>query len=547
MRAIFQQPASVLLSTIRFVRQRMQERRGPSSSRAPVGTSYTISARPRPVPAGPSNGGVERNHRLGLHVTDQELALWRERSVDGPYRVKGDAIGNSPADWERIHRHAREFVAEPQAVRWGGPTYGSGCIVNSESWPRDLSGAPPRMGGPERLRDAAFYAMVARPDDLGEIVERVKTELLWHTVQPNLDFDDEARWCSGQFGTGYHPAFQISAWLRKLMYGFDYARIAAPDLWPDEEQRRFLDWLESAARWYLPQIDAHREGMWSSDGRPSQAAQGWGGPRARPIWSGGPVTRRVQHRYNNHVNRYVVFVTDVGILTGNGAMKEYGRRWISEFLKVCVYPEGGISDFYRWDDPKKGHVQGWKYGATMVGATMIVADHLARTGDYYGYLFGTTVGTADTAGEVPADGITDGGPKTLLTSARQVVRFVDEDSLPRRFACFNCSDAARQISSRDPGRGIDRPHDWFLLQGNVFYRDDYLKSVYMRSLPGTPALPEHPTHSLGWVENGDAGTFPGVNFMFAQMEGQVWPYPRPAREHPDAERSDSPPRSAPAP
>lgn len=367
--------------------------------------------------------------------------------------------------------------------------------------------------------------MVADPPEAEAISECIKHELLWHTAQPALDFANIGRFCPDQFGKGYHPAFQISAWLRKLAYAFDYTRIASPGAWSDDERSQLLGWLESAAQWYLPQIEAGRRGMWNSDGTLSRQAERWGGVHARPIWAGGPVTRKVQHRYNNHVNRYAVFVTDVGILTGNDLMKEYGRRWIREFLQVCVYPDGGISDFYRWDDPRRGHLQGLKYGACMVGATMIIADHLARMGDASGYRYATTAGTADSSGSVPTDDITQGGPKTLLTSARQIIRYTDEYSTPVRYACLACSNPQRRIQSRDERLGINRVDDWYLLQGNVFYRDPYIRSVYMRSLPGTPPLPARPRHGLGWAENGDAGTFPGVNFMFAQMEGKVWPYP----------------------
>lgn len=475
-------------------------------------------------------GPQEPVRRLGLHVTDQELAIWRERAEVGPYRSAGDSIANSPGDWDRITRHAKDYIREPHSARWAGPTHGTGCIINSHNWPRDRTGAPPRQGGPEKLRDAAFYAMVAEPPGTEAIAQSVRDELLWHTAQPALDFTNTDRYCLNRFGRGYHPAFQISAWLRKLMYAFDYSRIACPDVWSEADQAQFLAWLEAAARWYLPQIDASRGGMWGRDGSPSRMAQRWGGMHARPIWAYGPVTRKVQHRYNNHVNRYVVFVTDVGILTKNAVMKEYGRRWIREFLQVCVYPEGGISDFYRWDDRRRGHLQGLKYGTCMVGATMIIADHLARNGDPSGYRYATTSGTPDTAGEVPKDGVTTGGPKTLLASARQAIRYTDEESFPVRYACLACSDPRRRIASRDVIRGFGRVDDWYLLQGNVFYRDPYIRSVYMRSLPGTPQLPEQPKHGLGWAENGDAGTFPGVNFMFAQMEGKVWPYPASCRQ-----------------
>lgn len=463
--------------------------------------------------------------RLGLHVTAEELDIWRDRAERGPYRVAGDAIANSPGDWERISEHASIFKSQPRAGRWRGPLYKlDECIVQSPRWPRDLVGMPPRLGPPEQLRDAAFHAMVAEPANRDAIVELIKRELLWHTDQPGLDFSNEKRFCLKRFGPGYHPGFQISAWLRKLAYGFDYSRIAAPTIWSAGEEKQFLDWLASATPWYMAQIDAHREGMWNADGTLTARAERIGSRAARPIWMGGPITRRVQHRYNNHVNRFAVLVTDIGILTGQDDRKYYGRRWIEEFLKVCVYPSGAIGDFYRWDDEDKGHLQGWKYGMEMLGATLIIADHLARAGDASGYEFGTTKGTRDTAGPVPDDGLTNGGPKTLYTTVRQLLRYIDEHSEPVRYASWGSTDPRRRITSRDEITHTFRADEWLTLQGNVFYQDAYARDVYMRALPGTPELPSEPRHGLGWIFSGDLGTFPGVNFMFAQMEGKVWPY-----------------------
>lgn len=485
----------------------------------------------------------EAGRRLGLHVTEQELAVWRERAQRGPYRVAGDAIPNSPGDWERIRRHAARFREQPTEARWPGPTHNGGVVLASTRWPRDPSGMPPRLGAPERLRDAAFHAMVAAPPDTAAVVAAIRRELLWHTAQPALDFSDPRRFGPQRIHWGYHPGYQIAAWLRKLAYAFDYARIAAPDQWGPDEEQQVLEWLAAAARWYMGQIDAHRAGMWRADGTPSPAAERWGGWHARPVWAGGPVTRRIQHRYNNHVNRFAVLVADVGVLTGDERMLAYGRRWVREFLEVAVYPQGAVADFYRWDDPFKGHTQGWKYGTMMVGATMIIADHLARAGDLSAYATATTSGTSTTAGTTPADGLTDGGPKTLLAAARQMARFVDETSEPARYACRDCTDESRRFSSRDPGRGIARADEWHLLQGNVFYRDPYLRAVFDRALPGAPDLPASPKHGLGWLENGDVGAFPAVNLMFARMEEQVWPYPAGARAIRDAQTLPSPTRT----
>src|SRR5580765_2202666 len=49
--------------------------------------------------------------RLGLHVTDQELAIWQTRATSGPYKTAGDVSTNSPGDWTRINGNANTFRA----------------------------------------------------------------------------------------------------------------------------------------------------------------------------------------------------------------------------------------------------------------------------------------------------------------------------------------------------------------------------------------------------------------------------------------------------
>ena len=44
--------------------------------------------------------------RLGLHVTQEELNIWKQRAVSGPYKTTGDVSPNSPGDWNRIAANA---------------------------------------------------------------------------------------------------------------------------------------------------------------------------------------------------------------------------------------------------------------------------------------------------------------------------------------------------------------------------------------------------------------------------------------------------------
>jgi len=58
--------------------------------------------------------------RLGLHFTQEELNIWRQRAQNGPYKTRGDVCTNSPGDWERIVSHANAFLSNPSGERWKG-------------------------------------------------------------------------------------------------------------------------------------------------------------------------------------------------------------------------------------------------------------------------------------------------------------------------------------------------------------------------------------------------------------------------------------------
>jgi len=58
--------------------------------------------------------------RLGLHFTQEELNIWRQRAENGPYKTRGDVCTNSPGDWERIVGHANAFLSKPSEERWKG-------------------------------------------------------------------------------------------------------------------------------------------------------------------------------------------------------------------------------------------------------------------------------------------------------------------------------------------------------------------------------------------------------------------------------------------
>src|SRR5690348_7201464 len=102
-------------------------------------------------PPPPGGGGGGSNQRLGLHVTSDELAIWQNRAVNGPYKTAGDVQTNSPGDWDDITTRKTSFNSNPTADRWAGNQTGS-CWTPSSTSP----GAALQI----KMLAAAFYALV---------------------------------------------------------------------------------------------------------------------------------------------------------------------------------------------------------------------------------------------------------------------------------------------------------------------------------------------------------------------------------------------------
>jgi len=487
---------------------------------APEGAAYATGL--------DATSALSAGSRLGLHVTAEELAIWRQRTDSGPYKTKGDVSTNSPGDWNMIVAAKSSFLADPTKARWNGPTKNNpdGCVLGSRTGTVSDPGVAPPRAETEQLRDAAFYALVAQPANGTEIASVVKRELMWQVDAAGTDFTDTDRYCRDRYGAQYKPMFFMSSWTVKLLFAYDYLRIFSSELFTDAETARINAWFNGAAAWTVPFVESRRSGMFTlSGGQYTATKKALTIPSdSDPIWAGGPQMKLIQKRYNNHVPRLARLVTLVGILLDIESYKQVGRNYVKEFLTFAYYPNGAVSDFERWSGGVS-HLDGWRYGVEHTGSTMVIADHLARAGDDSLYRYSTTQGDIDTAGATPTDAITNGEPKSLHTLMRQLASYVDIDRRPVRYACASCSDVAHRIDSVDEIKGVQLANEWEMLQSNLYYKDDYFQSIYLRQRGGTPPIPSKPKSVQGRIQGGDTGIYPGVHFMFGQLEGRVQPYP----------------------
>ena len=183
--------------------------------------------------------------RLGLHVTQEELTIWKQRASNGLYKTTGDVSTNSPGDWTRIQNNANTLLANPSAKRWSGQPAGS-CW----SWQSNPPSLPPgRPFGGISLRMSAFFYLIT-----GNTTYRdaALNELLAQAATPGTNWTDSSRWIVNDNCLSGDPwSWEISMWIRKLLYGYDYIRssISAGD-------RTTLDaWFSNAAALFNANID----------------------------------------------------------------------------------------------------------------------------------------------------------------------------------------------------------------------------------------------------------------------------------------------------
>jgi len=168
---------------------------------------------------------LSAQNRLGLHFTQEELTIWRQRVQNGPYKTKGDVCANSPGDWERIVSHANAFHSNPSLERWKGQI-NAVCV-------KPYDPIAPRREQGEKIRDAAFYFLIT--GDM-QFRDAVRNELIAQAAEPGSDFTDRTRW--GLSLTGIPTRISkllcglIDNCLHTITYGPPYRLRSGPRLIP---------------------------------------------------------------------------------------------------------------------------------------------------------------------------------------------------------------------------------------------------------------------------------------------------------------------------
>jgi hypothetical protein len=439
--------------------------------------------------------------RLGLHVTQEELNIWKQRAKSGPYKTKGDVRPNSPGDWDRILSNANSFRSNPSQERWNGYT-GSGCMTGSHTGPGLERGV--------KLRDAAFAYLILEDTSYRDAV---RNELLAQASLSGTDFGNTTKFstasgCLGQ-QTGAAAMQDINAWVLHLTIGYDYIRSSLTST-----QRTALDeWFLNAATFLNKRPAEVARSRWPNrDNDDYSSSPDPQGPAQNGVlYFGGPVCYQWAQAWSNLPQSQTKTAGLIGVMLNNTSLINSAKRFMKEWMRYNIYPDGSSCELDRWQT--NARQRGFGYWGATISHFVIFADALARTGDTELYEYTTSDGRYASLG----------GPKNIFTVMTRYLQL--RDHTVKRYATASASENGNATYLID---GEDSTYhaigDVFMAPANLFFRDSYIKTHYMRTWSGAPDYPTTPPVGVSnW--GGAHGALPGLLFMFGQMEGKVQPYP----------------------
>lgn len=453
--------------------------------------------------------------RLGLHVTREELNIWRDRAEKGPYKVKGDAQSNSPGDWTRIAANAALFKgSSSDSTRRISDRFK--YWTGTDCYPKGADYEPKTSA--ELLKDAAFYWLIKQDNSY---LPKIKYEILRIVRDRKLDFSNTSRWC---IFYDSNPGFAITEWLTRVMFAYDYLRVGGQ--FSSSEQAEITNWFQKAGVKFSSEIDAYynkrfvdrTNGNYTLTNYSTGAEADTYSNRKYPLYYGGPQAGFLGQGYNNRMGTIARFVGMAGVLTNDMSLQANAKRFFFEWLRYGVYPNGEVADLsrglYSTSEPEKGLL----YVFCLTQAMSDLADVFARKGDFSLYNYRTEEGYYGS--ESP------GNPKTLLKVMQATQNYLNGHN--RRYASFTATaDSKLLINGIDPyvNPGEITFDTWFSV-GNLYYKSSSITDNYLRQANGCRAYPNNPRGTgpnHPW--SGQAAIYPATLFMFGKLDGKVWPYP----------------------
>jgi hypothetical protein len=509
------------------------------------------------------------NQKLGLHVSQQLLDIWRQRAVSGPYKSDGDVSTRSPGDWNRIVTNAGLFKSNPTKWRWAGPTLFENVTVNGVNYPRAVKyGATTdvydaneptlvnSISGAEatgvQVLDAAFYLMVNYPNmteaDRIDYITKLTQYLEYQANIPTLQLGDDTTanrtkqandssffiyWPNTRY-RDVNPLFFVLNWMDTLLNIQDYLQIVLS--WRGESLSSSLattlqNWHTKAANYGVIENqdwDINRnftDRMASSDNvlyTPTADLESGSTSKwlyADDIGLKNPLYRMALTTNNRRavVYRYGV---RVGLKYNIPDLVARGKRFVKDWLKYGVYADHTVGDYERWN---QGHEMGFSYAGDVIGTVSNIAFHLAFAGDLELHTYKTALGYKGTAS-------TSGNEKSILKTKQYMMELVKGTKVMYGTNTLTARGNATRVDTTDPyvnpadatavasSSGYRTQHDLVLAVGNAVDKDQHVRTGYKRQGTLYPYFNSPDTVGRFSVYRADWGSMPAVLFMFGDIE-----------------------------
>ena len=425
----------------------------------------------------------------GIFYSDQELTMWQSQSVNGPFKVTGDAFTNSPDDWPTMLADAATFGTENYPI-WQGPVE---VPVTKNNWATHWEDPSYDKYKPTRMMVAAFVDLVRGTN---EYTAKIKQIVLDHAVVPKLDFSDSVMYPNGDASD---QIWAFAHWHRKLLLAYDYV---GRNNFTTNEQTLLEDWFEASALWHIREVEIALNTQFSNvrDGNLDNYTGTGGSFDVQPTthtYDGGPSYGFVNMFYNNRRSEQVSFGAHNGVLTNNSYLIDQTVLYIKEYLAFYWFGNGAFAEQGR--NTIRLPPNGMFYGATCFAPVAQSAKVLYENG--YENLFEYT--TQAGGGGTSSPGIDKGLEWAML----EYVKYID--------GTYN----------RTYNGGSLNPYDynsveWMIsaVNLNTYYNNAHIKEViessYTSWIKGIGSYPGY---------YGVAGNTPAYIFMYKNLSASSLP------------------------
>jgi hypothetical protein len=327
-------------------------------------------------------------------------------------------------------------------------------------------------------------------------------------------FSNTRRWCANSSATE-QALLDVAPWVARLLFAYDWIRSSL-----STGEKATLDaWFLAAGRHFEAIVHQTIRERWPSRKSNSYGSspERYAGTPAYNIYYGAPDQDNWHLGWNNIAASLVRTFGLIGIQQNDTTLKNEAKRWFKELFKYNVWHtnthnKATHGEYFRSSASSRTHFPGlgWAYVSASVGAMTTLAYAFYRAGDSELFTYSTSEGYYGT----------HGGPKSLQGVITTHFQMMDHTIV--RYATNSSRDVGKLAFIED---NINESRAWHHIGdvwigpiANRFYKNSYLRSIYMRKTSGVAAYPSVPASSGSDAWTGEQGIFPGVLFMFGDLE-----------------------------